>query len=225
MVETNHSRFALIVAGGSGQRMGAAIPKQFLLLKEKPVLMHTLEAFFNAGVNRIILVLPQAHFDTWKTLCTQYHFSIPHELVEGGSTRFQSVSNGLHAMGKHVALVAIHDGVRPLVSRALIERCYAEAEIHGNALAVVPSKDSLRMKRGKENTSVNRTDYMLVQTPQTFVLSQIQEAYLQPGQDAFTDDASVFEAAGGKIHLVEGEYSNLKITTPEDLKIAEALMA
>lgn len=225
MVETNHSRFALIVAGGSGQRMVASIPKQFLLLKEKPVLMHTLQAFFNTGVNRIFLVLPLAHFDTWRNLCSEYDFNIPHELVEGGSTRFKSVSNGLRAIGNHVALVAIHDGVRPLVSQTLIERCFSEAAIHGNALAVVPSKDSLRMKKGEENLSVNRTDYVLVQTPQTFDLSKIQEAYLQPERDTFTDDASVFEASRGKIHLVEGEYSNLKITTPEDLKIAEALMA
>ncbi|MFP4090711.1 MAG: 2-C-methyl-D-erythritol 4-phosphate cytidylyltransferase [Cyclobacteriaceae bacterium] len=216
---------AIIVAGGSGIRMGSTVPKQFLLLKDKPILMHTLQAFFDYDPQlRILLVLPANEQERWQNLCRQHQFTIPHQVVNGGADRSASVRNGLAALPQSDGLVAIHDGVRPLVSQQIIAHSFEMAARIGNAITSVVLKDSIRQIDGEESWAVDRATYRLVQTPQTFRLSLIREAYSKAGQESRTDDASVFEAAGGKVHLIEGDYVNLKITTKEDLKVAEALM-
>lgn len=217
-------RIALIVAGGSGQRMKALLPKQFMLLKGRPLLMYTLEAFHQFGVDQIILVIPSDHFETWKKLCESYHFKISHNLVAGGKTRSESVRQGLNEINSTADLVAIHDGVRPLVTQEVIKRCYETAEEKGNALAVVPPKDSLRKQDLTRNHSVDRANFYLVQTPQTFRVGEIKEAYANVLDMQYSDDASVLEANGGIIHLVAGDYSNIKVTTQEDIRIAEVLL-
>ncbi len=214
------TKYAIIVAGGSGTRMGTDIPKQFLLLNGKPVLMHTLSKF-NGLSDEIILVLPEAQIAYWKELCAQYQFSLSHKIVAGGNERFYSVLNGLSSITSEEGLVAIHDGVRPCVSVDLIQRTYEEATQYGSAIAAVKSKDSLRKVTPTGTEAVDRSHYFLVQTPQTFSLQKLKEAYHRSYQSFFTDDASVFEANGSAIQLVEGDYKNIKITTPEDLPLAE----
>jgi 2-C-methyl-D-erythritol 4-phosphate cytidylyltransferase len=217
-------KFAVIVAGGSGVRMGMSTPKQFLMLHDKPILMHTIEAFtrYDRQV-QITVVLPAQEKSRWLQLCEQFHFSIPHQLVHGGKDRTTSVRNGLSAIEAQEGLVAIHDGVRPLVSPKIIARAYQVAEEKGNAIAAVPLKDSIRWSKGADNKAVDRNEYCLIQTPQTFNISLIKEAYHMLQDKHMTDDASVLEAMGGKINLIEGDYRNLKITTQEDLRVAEAL--
>ena len=168
-------------------------------------------------------MLPKDQFSLWDQLCAKYSFISP-QVVKGGQTRFQSVKNGLDAIVESEGLVAIHDGVRPFVSRSLIINNFSKAEKQGSALTVVELKDSLRQMIGANSFSLNRTDLRLVQTPQTFGLKKIKEAYTVSFEESFTDDASVFEAAGNDIHLVEGDYNNIKVTTPEDLVIAESLI-
>lgn len=215
-------QYALIVAGGSGSRMGVELPKQFLLLAGRPVLMHTLELFNKCGCT-LILVLPEAQVNYWKQLCSDHHFTIPHEIAAGGATRFDSVKNGLALVPEKV-LVAIHDGVRPCVTQTVVERTFGMAASKGNAIAVVKPKDSIRVLDDEDNHSVNREYYCLIQTPQTFQSSLIKQAYNQVTQHHFTDDAGVLEASGHAIHLVEGDYRNLKITTPEDMLVAEVFL-
>jgi 2-C-methyl-D-erythritol 4-phosphate cytidylyltransferase len=215
-------KYALIVAGGKGLRMGAEIPKQFLLLKGKPVLMHTIEAFANISDIHIVLVLPQSQMSYWQELTSEYSFSISHTLIAGGDTRFQSVRNGLSVVSD--GMVAIHDGVRPIISQELLANAYDTCEQKGNAVLAVRLKDSIREVDLLGNKNVNRNNYYLIQTPQVFHSSEIKAAYDVTEHDNFTDDASVLESAGAKIHLVEGAYSNIKITTPEDLAMAEVLM-
>lgn len=214
----------MIVAGGSGKRMKSSLPKQFLLLKDQPILMHTIGRFVQAIEDiHIILVLPKDQFSLWNQLCSQLDFDIPHTLVEGGETRFHSVSNGL----KHcpeIGVVGIHDGVRPIISTDLIQRCFSEAEQHGSALPVVKLSQSLRQVNESDSLAVNRDQFVAVQTPQCFLLDQLKPAFDVEYNERFTDDATVFESAGNKIHLVEGEDSNLKITNPTDLRIAEAFL-
>jgi 2-C-methyl-D-erythritol 4-phosphate cytidylyltransferase len=218
------TKYAIIVAGGSGSRMKSATPKQFLLLGDKPVLMHTIEAFAKADPSIIIvLVLPAAEVAKWKELVIHYNFKIDHQIQEGGQTRFHSVKNGLKAIGDE-GLVAIHDGVRPLVTPDLIKRCYEAASTKSSGVAAVAPKDSIREVKSNSNTSVNRDDYQLIQTPQTFEVKQIKAAYQVEGQSYATDDATVAENYGMPITLVKGEYSNIKITTPEDIAIAQALI-
>ncbi len=216
------NQYALVVAGGSGLRMGTEIPKQFLLLKGKPVLMHTLQKFSNC--KQIVLVLPEAQLAYWNELCTKYNFSLPHTIVKGGNERFYSVLNGLNALPND-GLVAIHDGVRPCVSIDVINEAFATAEKLGNAIVAVPSKDSIRMVNDGKSVGVDRSKYYLIQTPQVFNLTLLKEAYSSTTyQTTFTDDASVFEQAGHSINLVKGEYTNIKITTPEDLPLAELFL-
>jgi 2-C-methyl-D-erythritol 4-phosphate cytidylyltransferase len=215
-------KYALIVAGGKGLRMGAEIPKQFLLLHGKPVLMHTIEAFATITDIRIVLVLPQSQMSYWQELNKEYSFSIPHTLVAGGDTRFQSVKNGLSAISD--GMVAIHDGVRPVISHELLNNAYDTCQLKGNAVLAVRLKDSIREVDLLGNKNVNRNNYYLIQTPQVFQSSEIIAAYQQAEHDNFTDDASVLESVGAKIHLVEGSYSNIKITTPEDLAMVEFLL-
>ena len=223
-------KIAIIVAGGTGQRMNMSIPKQFLLLQNKPILFHTMAAFKSAIPDiELILVLPQNQFDYWKQLGNQFpeiHTQTPHTLVEGGETRFHSSLAGIKAIEDHArSLVAIHDGVRPLVEIDTIQKAFHHAEIHGNAVVAVPSKDSIRQwNEASENfEAVKREEIRLIQTPQIFQIESLIQAFSAGYQSHFTDDASVVEHAGEKIHLVDGTYSNIKITTPEDLALAEIL--
>lgn len=215
--------FALIVAGGTGTRMGTEIPKQFLELAGKPILMHTIEKFraFSKSI-RIIIVLPENQFGLWEELEKKYSFSVPHTIVSGGSSRFVSVKNGLQEVEDN-GLVAIHDGVRPLVSIDTIKRCFSDAEKFGNSIPVINPSDSLRMITEQGNMPVNRHYLRIVQTPQVFDSKLIKKAYLQDFSPDFTDDATLLEKTGESIHLVEGNRENIKITNPEDLVIAEAL--
>jgi 2-C-methyl-D-erythritol 4-phosphate cytidylyltransferase len=215
--------YAVIVAGGSGKRMGAEIPKQYLELAGKPVLMHTIERFrtFNDSIE-IIAVLPENQLRYWSELKTKYSFNIIHTLVKGGKARFFSVRNGLKFVDAP-GLVAIHDGVRPFVSTDTIKRCFETAEKLGNAIPVISPGDSLRMITDNGSIPVNRLHVKQVQTPQVFMADLIKKAYLQDYIPEFTDDATVLEKTGEKINLVEGNRENIKITNPEDLFIAQAL--
>ncbi|OEK06289.1 2-C-methyl-D-erythritol 4-phosphate cytidylyltransferase [Roseivirga misakiensis] len=216
-------RYAIIVAGGSGKRMQSELPKQFLELAGKPILMHTLEAYYYEQTE-IILVLPVKELTQWKSLCIQHNFDIPHRIVEGGTSRFRSVQNGLSAIENTTGLVAIHDGVRPLIKRSIISESYRIADEKGNAITAVAAKDSLREIGDWGNKAVDRSKFQIIQTPQTFRIELIKKAFETKEQDTFTDDASVLENSGERIHLIEGDYSNIKITTPEDLRIAESLL-
>jgi 2-C-methyl-D-erythritol 4-phosphate cytidylyltransferase len=220
-------QFAVIVAGGSGVRMGGGVAKQFLPVAGLPILMHTLRRFHDySPAMSIILVLPGNDMPYWQELCRQYAFSVPVQVVTGGNTRFQSVKNGLAAVGAEEGLVAIHDGVRPLVPLATIDESFRVAHQKGCAVAAVALKDSIRVVHsGGESQALDRSAYRLVQTPQTFRLSIIRGSFAQPEQPGFTDDASVAEAAGFPVNLIEGSYQNIKITTPEDLRWAEAFLA
>jgi 2-C-methyl-D-erythritol 4-phosphate cytidylyltransferase len=221
----NSKRIAIVVAGGTGTRMGAEVPKQFLLLHGEPILMHTLRVFGEIqSVDEIILVLPESQIETWASLCKAHQFDIKHSVVKGGGTRFQSVSNGLAKVTDLNALVAIHDGVRPLVSKEVVDKCFEEAEKNGNAIPVVKPVESVRFTEESGSFPVNRDKVFLVQTPQVFKASIIKRCYQTPWQPSFTDDASVVEYSGETIHLVEGNRENIKITTPLDLMIAEVLM-
>ncbi|MFD2513828.1 2-C-methyl-D-erythritol 4-phosphate cytidylyltransferase [Pontibacter locisalis] len=217
--------YAIIVAGGSGTRMQHSLPKQFIEVAGKPILMHTIEQFYryNPAV-RLIVVLPQEQITTWRELCRKYTFKLFHMTVAGGATRFGSVKNGLGAvMGD--GLVAVHDGVRPFVEVETIRAAYEAAAKFGSAVVAVSPKDSIRELTGEGSRAVPRANYKLVQTPQCFKASILRSAYEQPEQEHFTDDASVVESTGEKIKLVEGSYRNIKITTPEDLVLAEAFAA
>jgi 2-C-methyl-D-erythritol 4-phosphate cytidylyltransferase len=217
--------YAVIVAGGSGKRMGADMPKQYLEIAGKPVLMHTLERFkaFDESIE-IITVLPENQLRFWADLQVKYSFKIPHTLVKGGDkARFFSVKNGLKFVDVP-GLVAIHDGVRPFVSIDTIKRCFDAAEKLGNAIPVITPSDTLRMISEKGSTPMNRTLVRQVQTPQVFSAELIKKAYLQEYLPEFTDDASVLEKTGVKINLVEGNRENIKITNPEDLIISNALL-
>ncbi len=214
------NRYAVIVAGGSGTRMGADVPKQFLLLAGRPVLMHTLERF--AGCE-CILVLPDSQIMYWRGLCKAHRFTQPHTIVCGGASRSESVMNGLSRVPDD-ALVAIHDGVRPLVAQTVIEESFKAAAQYGSAVPVIDCVDSLRKGTKEQNEAVNRAEYLLVQTPQTFQAHLIKQAYQQAENAIQTDDATILEHAGTPIHLIKGNKSNIKITLPVDLKIAEALL-
>lgn len=215
-----HPSFAIIVAGGSGSRMNADVPKQFLILRGKPILQHTLERFLEVlPPEQIILVLPAADQQTWTNLCDQYGFHPPIQTATGGATRFQSVRNGLLTIQAPTGLVAVHDGVRPFVSAAIIRNSFAVAASTGSAVTCVPVKDSVRVvEPDGTSQAVNRSQYRLVQTPQTFALPAFRQAFHTPEQPFFTDCASVMEHAGYPITLIEGSYENIKITTPEDLR-------
>lgn len=213
--------YAIIVAGGKGLRMGGEVPKQFLPINGKPILMHTIEAFRKAldGI-KIILVLPADQHDYWQKLCHDYNFCSPELIAKGGETRFHSVKNGLALLpNDDDAVVGIHDGVRPFVSGDTIQRCYAAAAKGRAVVPVVPVVETVRqiLPDGKSTTRP-RDEYRLVQTPQTFPLALLKRAYEQPYSEVFTDDASVVEAMGEEILMVEGNRENIKITTPSDLR-------
>jgi 2-C-methyl-D-erythritol 4-phosphate cytidylyltransferase len=218
-------RYAVIVAGGSGTRMGVAQPKQFLFLKGKPILAHTIERFFEADASiKIIVVLSDAGLAMWSEYQETGAVIPPHEITLGGKTRTESVKKGL-ALVPHGALVAIHDAVRPFVTNAIINKSFEIAAVEGSAIAAVPLKDSIRRKINEQFAASNREDYRLVQTPQTFLSSVIIDAYDRLELPDVTDDATVAELAQTQITLFEGAYENIKITTPIDLVFAEAILA
>ncbi|WP_276365915.1 2-C-methyl-D-erythritol 4-phosphate cytidylyltransferase [Chryseolinea sp. H1M3-3] len=220
----NSKEYALIVAGGKGTRLKSKTPKQFLLLDGLPVLMHTIFAFCRYSKDiEVILVLPEGDIETWKSLCNQHDFTHPVTLVAGGETRFQSVRNGLKKI-QGDGLVAIHDGVRPLVSESIIAASFQFAAIHQSAVAAVPLKESIRMINDDGTQAVDRSKFRIIQTPQTFKVSVIKDAYESKEEATLTDDASVVEKAGHVISIFEGSYENIKITTAEDLIVADALM-
>jgi len=216
--------FVILVAGGSGSRMGTDIPKQFLELCGKPVLMRTIEVFheFDPACD-LVLVLPENQQEFWAGLCLKHLFSLPHRIASGGETRFHSVKNGLKLIADE-GIVFIHDGVRPLVSQETLVRCFETAQKCGNAIPVLPVTESLRRLEGDQSISVDRSLYFSVQTPQTFQTAQILNAYEQSFDHSFTDDASVAEKAGFSISMVEGNLENIKITQPTDLVVAEAFL-
>ena len=218
-------KYAIIVAGGSGKRMQTETPKQVLKLSNQPSLLFTLKQFYPAdkAIN-LLVVLPKDHIDTWEALCAQYDFTVPHQVVEGGQERFFSVKNGLDEISGD-GLVAIHDGVRPFVSVQKINNAFIETKKLRATTLAVPLKDSIRILDKNGSKAVDRDAYQLVQTPQTFHLSLIKKAYEQPFLGALTDDASVVEALGETVCLIEGDYTNIKITSPEDLVIGEAILA
>ena len=222
--------YVIIVAGGKGLRMGADIPKQFLPVGGKPVLMRTLERFREYAADlQIILVLPKAQQDYWRELCQQYHFDVEYTLANGGETRFHSVQNGLALFPDDAeGVVGVHDGVRPFPSVEVIRNCYETARTAKAVIPVIPIVETVRHLVSESNVqrsiTVPRGDYRLVQTPQTFDIQLLKAANRQPYNDGFTDDASVVEAYGFDITLVEGNRENIKITTPFDMTIAEALL-
>ena len=227
MQEQDFPTYAVVVAGGSGSRMQAQVPKQFLPVGGLPVLMHTLLRFqaYDAHMP-IVLVLPAAEIPTWQELCLQHDFKVKHNVVAGGKTRFQSVQNGLAALRSFEdGVVAVHDGVRPFVTQEIIRTAFETAHDKGTGVVTVPLKDSIRRVTGAASKAVNRNAYRLVQTPQCFRLPLLRRAYEQTESAQFTDDASVVEKFGHKIHLVEGAYQNIKLTTPEDMLLAEAFFA
>ena len=218
-------RYVIIVAGGKGLRMGADLPKQFIPLAGKPVLMRTLENFSTCGMPAdIVLVLPRDHQEYWRRLCREYGFRVPHRIADGGETRFHSVRNGLLLVDDDDAVVAVHDGVRPFVKHDVIRRCFAMAAAGRAVVPVTGVVDSVRrMEPDGRSAAVPRGEYRLVQTPQVFPARMLKEAYACGYSEDFTDDASVVEAAGIDVELAEGNRENIKITTPFDLIVAEAL--
>lgn len=218
-------RYALIVAGGSGTRMGVEIPKQFITIGNKPILMHTIQKFVGLTTQiDIVLVLPKNQIDKWFELCKEYNFKIEHKIVVGGETRFHSVKNGLNEIVIPDSIVAIHDGVRPFVTQKVIEECYKVAEKLRNAIPVIKPVESVRMENSSGSYPVDRNSVYLVQTPQVFQSAIIKECYQTAFQPSYTDDASVAEFHGIKINLVDGNRENIKITSPLDLKIAESIL-
>ena len=217
-----HYEYVIITAGGKGSRVGSDIPKQFLELKGAPVIVHSIRAFkeYSPNIN-VVVVLPDDAVDHWIEIAEKHHINA--ETCTGGETRFASVKNGLELIGKE-GFVAIHDAARPLVSPPLISQCFLVAAQEGNAVPVIPLTDSVRELSNDVSRPAERERFKLVQTPQVFEASLIQKAYEQAYRTSFTDDATVVEAFGVKIHLVEGEKSNIKITTKEDLLIAKALI-
>ena len=217
-------KYVIIVAGGKGLRMGSDLPKQFLPMGDKPVLMHTLEVFrrYDEAL-QIILVLPQEQQSFWKQLCDEHHFTVKHVLAEGGETRFHSVKNGL-ALVNGIGVVGIHDGVRPFVSQEVIARCFREAVVRKAVIPVIDVVETVRHLTESGSETVSRNDYKLVQTPQVFDADLLKRAYEQEFTPFFTDDASVVEALGHPVFLIPGNRENIKLTTPFDLKVAEVLV-
>lgn len=216
--------YALIVAGGKGTRMGSELPKQFASLCGEPILFHTIRAFYQSSVKpHIILVLSQEYFAYWENLCKENDFQIPHQIVAGGNTRFESVQNGLKLVSEP-SIVAIHDAVRPIITNDIITNSFLTAQKNKSAIAVIPSKDSIRKVTNGKSFAMDRGEIYLVQTPQTFQSALLKNAYTQENKEAFTDDASVFESDGNEICLIQGSSQNIKITYPEDLLIAELFL-
>ena len=218
-------QYVIIVAAGRGSRMQLPTPKQFIKLDGKPVLLHSINAFaaYNPQIN-IILVLPADQFETWEKIRTEYNVTVPVQVTAGGETRFASVKNGLALIQESDALVGIHDAVRPLVSKKTISGAFNSAERYGSGIPAIPLSDSIRQIESKRSVAVDRSRYCIVQTPQCFQLPILAKAYMQEYRYTFTDDASVVEADGNEVHLVDGNVDNFKLTTRTDLIVAEALL-
>lgn len=217
-------KYAVLVAGGKGVRMGTAVPKQFLPLMDKPILYHTIKAFRSAFEDiQLILVLPQDQISYAQMVLQSFPERLDITVVSGGETRFHSVQNGLKAVAEN-SIVFVHDGVRPLVSADLIQRCYYQAVEKGSAIPAVAVTDSMRIIEDDDSRPIDREYMRIIQTPQTFRSDIIVPAFGQPYQTSFTDEATVVESYGTNIFLIEGERSNIKVTTPEDMVIAEALI-
>ncbi len=217
-------RFAVIVAGGQGTRMQNDVPKQFIQILGKPVLVYTIESFLKAGVDVLVLVLAKKHFERWKSIKEKWLPNYTIRLVEGGDNRFHSVRNGLKGLDGG-GIVAIHDAARPCVSIRLINSSFEAASVYKSAVAAVALKDSIREKSGITTISRDRSNYYLIQTPQTFDINLLKKAYRQPHCLRFTDDASVVDSDGHAVHLIEGSYRNIKITTDEDLDLARFFLS
>lgn len=214
----------IIVAGGVGRRMGATLPKQFMMLGNSPILVHTINRMREAlPVAEIVVVLPEEYIPLWNNLSARFDVA-QHRVVAGGKERFHSVAAGLAALSDEVKYIAVHDGVRPLVSKRLIIKLILAAENHEAVIPAIAPADSCRVVEGEESKIIDRNSLRLVQTPQVFQAAILRQAYTQPFSPSFTDDASVVEQAGGKVHLCEGERTNIKITTPEDISFAEAII-
>jgi len=225
------SKYAIIVSGGAGTRMESSLPKQFHQLNGLPILMHSIHAFHkNDKSIKIVVVINQAHHQQWKDLCKKYRFEVPYQLVSGGENRFSSVKNGLDFIFKQKTslanvLIGVHDGVRPLINQDVISNAYQTAEIKGSAIPAVKSKDSIRITNANgESKAINRDSVLIIQTPQVFKANLLREAYKQPFEESFTDDASVIEKSGYPIHTIEGDIRNIKITYPMDIDIATILL-
>lgn len=218
-------KIAVIVAGGTGQRMGTIIPKQFLLLNGKPLLYHTLQRFLETWADlTIILVLPEEHIKAGNEIIMDLQATERVKITGGGDSRFQSVKNGL-LLVKEPAVVFVHDGVRCLVSHDLIKRCYQQTLEKGSAIPAVAATDSIRIANGYQHQVIDRNQVRIIQTPQTFLSELILSAFDRPFEERFTDEATVVEASGKEVYLIEGEYTNIKITRPSDLIIAEQIIA
>ncbi len=219
-------KFAIIVAGGSGSRMNSAIPKQFLSLHKKPIIIHTLEKFLAIENCQIVLVLPENEIETWIQISEKFNLQDSRIITTiGGNTRFQSVKNGLDKINTKEGLVAVHDAVRPLIKTEVIENTFSVASVKCAVVTYVDSKDSIRyIADDNTNKALDRSKVKIIQTPQTFTLELLKKAYIQNEEIFFTDDASVVEHLGNEIFLINGHYENIKITTPEDLAIAEILL-
>lgn len=217
-------KYAIVVAGGVGSRMQASIPKQFLLLNDIPIIIHTLSTFLKVEDIQIIVAITPSEKDRLVNLLIEYQVDQHRiSIVTGGKTRFHSVKNALNSIQEENGLVAVHDAVRPLVSLALIQKCFSEAGKNGTAIPCLPVKNSIRKVTKEGSFNLERTTLRIIQTPQTFQLLILKNAFLQPYQELFTDDATVIEKSGISLHLIEGEEQNIKITTPTDLKLAETI--
>ena len=217
-------RGVIIVAGGSGRRMGGALPKQFMMLDNEPILARSINRMHEAlPAAEIVVVLPEEHVELWKNIAARFDVA-RHKIALGGKERFHSVKNGLAALSDEVSIVGIHDAVRPLASKKLIIKLFLEAENSTAVIPVVAPIDSYRIVEGDDSRIIDRSALRMVQTPQLFQAEALRKAYEQPFSTTFTDDASVMEAAGHKVTLVEGERENIKITTPSDMLIAEAII-
>jgi 2-C-methyl-D-erythritol 4-phosphate cytidylyltransferase len=217
------NKYAIIVAGGSGARMQAEAPKQFMLLNKKPVILYSIEAFYNYSSEiKLILVLHPDYIRIWDKICVDLRVNIPHHVVLGGSTRFQSVKNGLSAIDSE-GLVAIHDAARPLINTSFVEKLFVEAEKFGSSIPGIAVNDTIRQFDGEASFQLDRSTLRAMQTPQVFKISELQTAYRQTYTELFTDDASVMQAAGMPLHFSDGLPANIKITFLQDITIAEAL--
>ncbi len=217
-------KYAIIVAGGTGTRMSGEVPKQFMLLSGKPVILHSIEAFYSYDpLLKLILVIHPEYFSYWEQLCGEFGISIPFQLAPGDTTRFGSVKNGLELTDDE-GFVAIHDAARPLVDADFIGKLFLEAEKFGSAVPGITLNDTIRQLDGDTSRQLDRSLLRAVQTPQVFRVNELKRAYAQPFQPIFTDDASVMQSAGFPLHIVEGSRDNMKITHPTDIPLAEILL-
>lgn len=217
-------KYVIIVAGGAGVRMGSSVPKQFMPLGDRPLLMHTIEAFFAAGINNIIVVIPLNFIDYWQSLCKKYSFTISHQAVAGGLFRSESVKKGLDAIEESDAIVAVHDGVRPFVSEETISTAFQIAAETGAAVPYLDLNESLRAMDGNTSHAMEREKFKTVQTPQCYAISVLRKVYNSAHLRSFTDDAALVEQLNLPITLFKGNEENIKITTPLDMIIADAIL-